>query len=370
MLRRTFLSLPALAIAADQKRSLKITGLETTLTINPPRTPNYDALQALGIHSGSVSLRLLTDGGITGYATSSFGAVQGGPKVLQTILEEEVKPLIVGQDPAFPKKIRSVLHQGLQYQGLTGITQFAIAATDIAVWDIVGKNAGLPVWKMLGACRDRMPVYSMCGWYYDNDDDLSQYRKQIETALTHGYRAVKIKTGKYSLSDDERRIRLAQELVGKDRRIMLDANQVFSRNEALRRGRVYQQMGVFWYEEPLPPHDMEGYAELARELEIRIATGENLYMKYQFNDLIQRRGADIVQPDNRRAGGVTEWLEIAAIADAAGLSLASHGGGDVNMNMLCAIPNAIYMETNGPQSRMVNGEVLAPEVPGMATGPK
>ena len=147
--------MPALAVAAQQQRVLKITGLETTLTIHPPREPNYDALQALGVHSGSVALRVLTDGGITGYATSSFGAVQGGPKVLQTILEEEVKPLLLGQDPAFPKKIRAALHNGLQYQGLTGITQFAIAAADIAVWDILGKNAGMPVWRMLGAFRDR-----------------------------------------------------------------------------------------------------------------------------------------------------------------------------------------------------------------------
>ncbi len=366
MLRRSLITFP-LAIAAQQRKALKITGLETDLVINPPRKPNYDALQTLGVHSGTVTLRIKTDAGITGWATSNFGAVEGGPKVLRAIFEEEVKPLILNQDPAFPKKIRADLHRGLQYQGLSGITQFAIAATDIAIWDILGKHAGMPVWRMLGAARDRMPVYSMCGWYYDNDDDLSQYKAQIEKALSEGYRAIKIKTGKYTMQDDERRIRLAQDLAGKDRRIMLDANQVFNRNEALRRGRLYQQMGVFWYEEPLPPHDMEGYAELARELDVRIATGENLYMKYQFNDLIQRRGADIVQPDNRRAGGVTEWLEIAAIADAAGISLASHGGGDVNMNMLCAIPNAIYMETGGPQPRMVNGEVTAPESPGMST---
>jgi len=222
---------------------------------------------------------------------------------------------------------------------------------------------------MLGAYRDRMPVYSMCGWYYDNDDDLSRYRKQIETALQQSYRAIKIKVGRYSLADDERRISAAKDLIGKDRRLMVDANQVFSLKEAVARGKVYQQMGAFWYEEPLPPQEMEAYAELTKALDIRIATGENLYMKYQFNELIQRRGADIVQPDNRRAGGVTEWLEIAAIADAAGLSLASHGGGDVNMNMLCAIPNAIYMETGGAQKRMENGEVLAPETPGMASGP-
>jgi len=367
MLRRTFLALPCLAIAAEQRRSLKITGLETTLNVPPTGQPFYDALQTLGVHTGTVTLRLLTDGGITGYAKSYFGAIEGGPKVLQTILEEEVKPLVVGQDPAFPKKVREILHKGLQYQGVTGITQFAIAAADIAVWDILGKNAGMPVWRMLGAYRDRMPVYSMCGWYYDNDDDLSKYRKQIEAAMGQGYHAIKIKVGRYSLADDERRIRAALDLAGKDRRVMVDANQVFSRNEALRRGRLYEQMGMFWYEEPLPPHDMEGYTELTQGLEIRVATGENLYTKYQFNDLIQRHGADIVQPDNRRAGGVTEWLEIAAIADAAGLSLASHGGGGVNMNMLCAIPNAIYMESGGSQSRMVDGEVPAPETPGMAS---
>ena len=118
------------------------------------------------------------------------------------------------------------------------------------------------------------------------------------------------------------------DIMGKGRRVMVDANQVFNRNEALRRGRVYQEMGCFWYEEPLPPQDMEGFALLAQELDMRIATGENLNTKYAFADLIARRGADVVQPDNRRAGGVTEWMEIAAMADAYGLELASHGGGD------------------------------------------
>ena len=145
---------------------------------------------------------------------------------------------------------------------------------------------------------------------------------------------------------------------------MVDANQVFNRNDALRRGKVYQEMGCFWYEEPLPPQEMEGYAELARELDIRIATGENLNTKYAFADLIARRGADVVQPDNRRAGGVTEWMEIAAIADAYGLELASHGGGAADLNMILAMPNAIYMETSGPQ-KIKNGEMAAPEEPGM-----
>ncbi|MGC4051915.1 MAG: mandelate racemase/muconate lactonizing enzyme family protein [Paludibaculum sp.] len=234
--------------------------------------------------------------------------------------------------------------KALEYHGVGGVVHFALSATDIAIWDIIGKAAGVPVWKLLGAYRDRMPVYSMCGWYYDNDKDLSHYKKSMVTAFEQGYRAIKIKVGRYDLDDDIRRVRMAIDLAGKGRRVMLDANQIFNRNEALRRGRVYQDMGCFWYEEPLPAHDMGGYAELAAKLDIRIATGENLYTKYAFADLISHKGADVVQPDNRRAGGVTEWMEIAAIADAYGLELASHGGGSANMNMLVAMPNAIYIK--------------------------
>ncbi len=356
----------ALSAASVQQKQIKITGIETDVLKRPPGVPYYDAIHTFGTESGSVVLRIRTDAGITGWASSSFGMIAGGPRVVQTILEEEIKHVLVGKDPAFPRRIRADLWKALEYQGVSGATQFAIAAVDIAIWDILGKSANLPVYKMLGAFRDRMPVYSMCGWYYDNDDDLSHFKRVISEAVEQGYHAVKIKVGRGTIDDDVRRIKVAQDVLGKDRRVMVDANQVFNRNEALRRGRVYQQMGCFWYEEPLAPQEMDGYAELARELDMRIATGENLSTKYAFADLMARRGADVIQPDNRRAGGVTEWMEIAAIADAYGLEIASHGGGSTNLNMLLAMPNAIYMESSGPQ-KITNGEVAAPEEPGMSS---
>jgi L-alanine-DL-glutamate epimerase-like enolase superfamily enzyme len=356
----------ALSAAAAQQKAMKITAVETDLLKRPPGTPIYDAIHQLSVDSGSVVLRIRTDAGITGWADCSFGMIAGGPRVVQTILEQEVKPVLLGKDPAFPRRIRADLWKALEYNGVAGVVQFAIAAADIAIWDILGKSAGLPVYKMLGAYRDRMPVYAMCGWYYDNDDDLSRYRRSLTEAMEQGYHAVKIKVGRAGIEDDVRRIRLAFDTVGKGKQVMVDANQVFNRNEALRRGRVYQEMGCFWYEEPLPPHDMEGFTLLARELDMRIATGENLATKYAFVDLIERRAADVVQPDNRRAGGVTEWMEIAAIADGHGLELASHGGGSTNLNMLLAMPNAIYMETSGPR-KLVDGEVAAPEAPGMSS---
>lgn len=363
------------SLAASLKGDLKITGLETDLLRFPPGKPYWDAIHEFGPDRGGVVLRLLTNAGITGWAYCSFGMIGGGPKVVQTILEAELKPVLVGQDPAFPKRLRADMWRAVEYHGVQGVATFALAAADIALWDILGKAAGLPVYKMLGGYRDRIPAYAMCGWYYPNDADLSQYRRAIEAHLAEGFHAVKIKVGRSTLDYDIARIKAAQELCGKTIHIMVDANQVFNRNEALRRGRVYQQMGCFWYEEPLQPHDRDGYAELARELDIRIATGENEYTKYAFLELLKRGGADIVQPDNRRAGGVTEWMEIAAIADAFGVEVASHGGGPTNVHMLCAMPNAIYLESGslkGDSSsveklRMTNSEILAPETPGMGS---
>jgi L-alanine-DL-glutamate epimerase-like enolase superfamily enzyme len=376
MNRREFLmgAAGASALAADYK-GMKITGLETDLLHFKPGRPYADAIHNFGTEGGGVVLRIQTNAGITGWAYSSFGMIGGGPRVVQTILEQEIKPLITGKDPAFPKRLRKQIWSALEYHGVQGVVQFAMAAADLAVWDILGKAAGMPVYRMLGAYRESMPAYAMCGWYYENDKDLSQYRKQIERHLEEGFGAVKIKVGRGTIDDDVQRIETAQKLCGKDRRIMVDANQVFNRNDALRRGRVYQQLGCFWYEEPLPPHEKAGYAELARELDIRIATGENEYTKYNFVDLIERRAVDVVQPDNRRAGGLTEWMEIAAIADGFGLELASHGGGPTNLHMLLAMPNAIYMETGSVKGesshvealRMVDGEILAPESPGMGS---
>jgi L-alanine-DL-glutamate epimerase-like enolase superfamily enzyme len=368
-------ALPAMGWAEALKGSLRITGLETDVLRFPPGKPFADAIHDFGSESGGVALRLRTDAGITGWAYSSFGTIAGGPRVVQTVLEQEVKPVLMGQDPAFPKRLRTELWKAIEYNGVQGVAQFAIAAADIALWDILGKASGLPVYKMLGACADRIHAYSMCGWYHPNDADLTQFKQAVSGAFEEGFHAVKIKVGRASLDDDIARINAAREIAGKDRRIMVDANQVFNLKEATRRGRVYQQMNCYWYEEPLPPYDHAAYAELARELDIPIATGENEYTKYAYADLIARHGADIVQPDNRRSGGVSEWMEIAAIASGFGLDVASHGGGVTNLHMLLAMPNAIYIESGslkGQSSsleplRMVDSQMLAPETPGMGS---
>src|SRR5215212_7572962 len=144
----------ALATAAEAKKQIKITGIETDLLRLPPSPFSGDAIHDFGASAGGVVLRVLTDAGITGWGYSTFGIIEGGPLVVQTILEHEVKPVIVGKDPAFPKRIRGDLWRALEYQGVQGLTQFAMSLVDIAVWDILGKAAGMPVYKMLGAVRE------------------------------------------------------------------------------------------------------------------------------------------------------------------------------------------------------------------------
>ncbi len=382
MNRRTFLGLAGatavaqpLALASEAKKTMKITGMETDVLRFPPGKIYYDAIHEFGAEGGAVVLRLQTDAGIVGWAESTFGTMTGAPEVLQTILQKELKPILIGQDPAFPRRLRSDMWKALEYAGVQGMNTFAISAVEIAIWDIVAKGFGVPGYKILGAYQDTCPVYSMCGWYYPNDDDLSQYKKAVEDAFEEGFSAAKIKVGRFSLKDDEKRIKLAMEIAGPNRRIMVDANQKFLVPEAVQRGKVYQEMGVYWYEEPVVPYDHAGYAQVAEELEIRIAGGENEYTKYAFADLIQRRCVDVVQPDARRAGGISEWMEIAAIADAAKLPVASHGGGPVDLQVLLCMPNAIYMESGSfkgegstlERLRMVNSAVLAPERPGMGS---
>ena len=364
-----------LAAAEDMRKQMRITDLETDVLHFPAGRIYYDAIHEFGGAHGGLVLRLKTDAGIIGWASSSFGTEPGAENALQQIVERTLKPVLVGQDPAFPKRLRADMWKALEYSGVEGLNQFAISMAENAVWDILGKAMNTPVYKMLGGYAEKCRVYSMCGWYYPNDDDLSQFRKAVESAFEEGFSAAKIKVGRGSLQDDEKRIKAAMQIAGPDRQIMVDANQVFDVAEAIVRGKVYQEMGCYWYEEPTVPYDHAGYAQIAEALEMRVAGGENEYTKYQFADLIARRCVDVVQPDGRRAGGVSEWMEIGALADAARLPIASHGGGPADLQMLLAMPNAMCMESGSFKGRsetveqlhMTESAVAAPVMPGMGT---
>lgn len=345
---------------------MRITNVSARAEIAPPRPdPIRDALQTLD-GGGAVRVELETDEGVRGISTTHLGRLRGAIPVLRTMIEQELAPELVGKDPFLVRGIRADLQRLTEYHGASGITCFGLSAIDLALWDLIGHAVGQPVWRLLGAHRDRVPAYAMVGWL---NYDLDRLRRVCSQAMEQGFRGVKIKIGAATLAEDIERIEVARAAIGRDGLLMADANQVFTLPEALKRGRIYQELGCYWFEEPLPADDMAGLAELAAALDIPIASGENNFGKRQFRELFVRRSVDIVQPDLRRAGGGSECLEVAAMADAFSIPYASHGGG-AHLHFLAAMPNCLLMESGllPPDSpvRLIDGCYPLPDGPGLS----
>ncbi len=202
----------------------------------------------------------------------------------------------------------------------------------------------------------------MVGWLNYDDEEV---REVCAKAVGQGFPAVKIKVGYPTMKEDARRVEVVREAVGEGIEIMVDANQSLTEKEAIRRGRLFEELGCRWWEEPIPAADVEGYAALARALEIPVATGENLYTCGDFARFLKRDAVDIVQPDLRRGGGPTALLQIGTMADAFGRPYASHGGGPVQLNVMACLPNALYLETGlipeDSPMKLEGGAVAVPE---------
>ncbi|MEV0789976.1 mandelate racemase/muconate lactonizing enzyme family protein [Kribbella sp. NPDC050459] len=186
--------------------------------------------------------------------------------------------------------------------------------------------------------------------------------------MEQGFQGVKMKVGGGPLTEDVQRITAVRNVIGPDAPLMVDANQAFGYAEALRRGRVYEELDCRWFEEPLPAGDTDGHVRLAEKLDIPIATGENRYGQAAFRDLIARGGVGVVQPDLRRAGGLTDCLEIGLLAAGFGVPYASHGGG-AHIHVLAALPNTIYMESGllPPEVQLVDGCYPLPAGAGLSS---
>jgi L-alanine-DL-glutamate epimerase-like enolase superfamily enzyme len=330
----------------------------------PNPRPIRDALQTLP-GAGSVSVLLKTDDGIEGRGNAFFGRIPGAMDALAAVVEHELKPLILGTDPAFVRATHREMLRQLEYHGAFGLTMFAIALIDTALWDIVGKARGVPCWQLWGAVHTRIPAYAMVGWLNYSDEEVQNICRQ---AVEQGFGGVKIKVGYPTLSEDVKRVQIVREAIGPDVDLMVDANQSLTTAEALRRGKAFEDLGCLWWEEPIPADDIDGYAELADKLAIPVATGENLYTVHDFARFLQREAVDIVQPDLRRAGGPTALLDIGAMAGAFRRPYASHGGDPVQLCVMACLANAMYLETGlrRPDSphKFVDGYMELPQSPG------
>jgi L-alanine-DL-glutamate epimerase-like enolase superfamily enzyme len=284
----------------------------------------------------SVIVKIGTDTGLVGWGEAKAGVGSASSAYgLAAIVNQDFAPLLVGQDPRDVSRLWDVMYNTpregyaldrghvLPQLGRRGLSISAIAGVDLALWDILGKSLGAPVWRLLGGRRaERMPVYASGGWADEAHigDQLLGYVKQ------GGFRAVKMRVG---VMDGEphhsaARVRAARRALGPDIKLMADAHGTWTVSEAKAFCRMVEDQDLYWLEEPVTADDKIGLAEVRRASSIPISTGESEFTRHDFREIAELRGADVLQPDLAIAGGLTEGVRIAAIASAFNLRLAPH----------------------------------------------
>ena len=291
-----------------------------------------------------------------------------GGRAIQALIDHDLAPLLVGEDTQDIQRLWDLMWQRLLYVGRGGLASFAIAAVDIALWDLRGLREQKPLYALLGAEAREIPAY---GSGVDLPKSLDQLLAQTESFMARGFPGVKVKIGR-DAREDEQRIGAVRKLIGDDIDLMVDANMAWTADEALERGRRLEPFDLYWYEEPTIPEDVAGHARLARKLDVPIAVGESLHSPYEFQRYVDEQAVEILQIDPVTNGGITSSLKALEMADAAGLKTSSHYTDELSAHLLCASRNPVYLEKHAfaldpylrePQ-QVVNGHVRPTETPG------
>ncbi|PZG20081.1 L-talarate/galactarate dehydratase [Nonomuraea aridisoli] len=298
----------------------------------------------------------------------SYSKRAGGPA--QYAHAKEVGENLLGQDPSDIGKVYDTLLWAGASVGRSGVATQALAAIDIALWDLKAKRAGLPLAKLLGAYRDSVRTYNTSGGFLHAP--IEEVKERAARSLAGGIGGIKIKVGQPDMKEDLRRLAAVREHIGEDTPLMVDANQQWDRPSALRFGRAVEELGLVWIEEPLDAYDAEGHAQLAAALDTPIATGEMLSSVAEHVRLIEARAADIIQPDAPRVGGITPFLRLATLADHAGLQLAPHFAMEIHLHLAAAYPREPWVEHFEWLNPLFNerletrdGRMIVPDRPGL-----
>ena len=346
---------------------MKIVGVRTIpLEVTLPQ-PVFDANYQMTTKP-ALLVEVETDQGLTGLGESAHF---GGPMLsTATVIERELGPELLGEDPRDIERLWELMHQRAYKHARGGLVVAAISGIDIALWDLRGKMAGLPLWRLLGGYRRRVPAYATGGFYAEGKD-IAALRAEMRGYVRHGFRAVKMKVGRnsdvegsplramahqgvceVSLAEDLARVRAVREEIGPHVRLMVDVNGAWDVPTAVKMARALEPLDVYWYEEPVSPDDIAGSAEVAGKTSIPVAGYETCtYGKVGFRDYMDARAIHFVQPDVAWAGGLTESLKIAHMAQARNLPLAPHIHGSA-----VAVAAAVHLLgaiANGSMAEMV-----------------
>jgi L-alanine-DL-glutamate epimerase-like enolase superfamily enzyme len=250
--------------------------------------------------------------------------------------------MLAGEDPLAIGRHWEFLGRQLRRSG-TGLAQLALSAIDTALWDIAGKHHGQPVHRLLGGCRESVPVY---GSGIDLFMDEPALLAHVDELLARGFRWLKVKVGKPDPAEDAERVRAVRARIGRDVKLCVDGNQVWELPDALRAADALERAGadLVWLEEPLHPEDVPGHASLRARTRLPVAVGESIYTDAQFARYVEAGAADVLQPDLARVGGFTGFARVAALAAAHRLPVAPHYLAELSVAALCGCPAGLVLE--------------------------
>lgn len=254
----------------------------------------------------------------------------------------EVAPNLIGEDPNDIARLWDKLVWAGASVGRSGLATQAIAAFDVALWDMKAKRAGLPLAKLLGARRDAVRCYNTSGGFLSTP--VEQLVENCEASIAAGIGGLKIKVGQPDPMADLARLDAVRKVVGDRVPLMVDANQQWDRPTAERVGRALEEFNLVWIEEPLDAYDVEGHARLAAQLVTPIASGEMLTSVAEHLNLIQHDAVDFIQPDAPRVGGITQFLKIATIAEQKYLKMAPHFAMEIHLHLAAAYAHDTWVE--------------------------
>ena len=292
----------------------------------------------------------------------------GGPA--QFAHAREIADNLIGEDPNDIDRLRVMLLWAGASVGRSGVAVQAIAAIDVALWDLKAKRAGLPLAKLIGAHRDSIRCYNTSGGFLNAP--LETVLENATRSVEAGIGGIKIKVGHPDPRVDLERLTAVRGHLGDGFPLMVDANQQWDRPTALRMCTAFEQFDLVWIEEPLDAYDHEGHADLARRVITPIATGEMLTSVAEHASLIEHRSCDVIQPDAPRIGGISEFLRLSALASTAGLMLAPHFSMEIHSHLAATYPLEPWVEhfdwldpLFNEHMRIEDGRMIVSERPGL-----
>jgi L-alanine-DL-glutamate epimerase-like enolase superfamily enzyme len=347
---------------------MKITHVTTRVLRTPADNPLVVGLPAPTDTREFVTLELGTDQGLVGLGLTFFGAALT-PALKSAV--DTMAGLVIGDDPSNTEAIAAKLRRAAGSSGPGGIFSLALSAVDIACWDLKGKAAGKSVCALLGDLRDRVPTYASGALMRQHPVDY--LAKAGPRLVDMGFRQMKMQCGSEpTVAASVERVRVMREAIGPDIDLMCDINQLWSVHHAIDVGNRIADYHLFWLEDPTAHDDYAGLARIADALVTPIAAGEYHYGIVPFRHLLEARSIDIVMIDLLRAGGITQWMKIAGMAEAFNLPVVSHLIPEIHLHLVAAIPNGLTVEYMPWTLRlyeeapaMEGGQLVVPKKPGL-----